>query len=171
MQIRQVEQIHLAVVLPSLHHALDFGHVVHQHIFDPTLQRHARRRAPVARALQLHRHEPALGIERLEHDVSPVFRHRRSNPRLEEFLDHRHDFIVVLRDRRPARRQFLLVHHRLSARVKVRNRLKRLRFHRLPLRVFALRHRHEVDPEEDIRDAFDREQPLRQRARHRFPRV
>jgi len=125
---------------------------VHEHVLYAVLQRDARARAPHAAPRQRHRDDPRPLLESNVPYVPPVLLHGGAYPRLEEFLDHRHDLVVVVEYRRVGddRR---VPQRGLSGRVEVHDGTEDGCLEVLPLGLGEFRHGEEVVPEVDRLDA------------------
>mmetsp|Transcript_14940 Transcript_14940/g.33943 ORF Transcript_14940/g.33943 Transcript_14940/m.33943 type:complete len:341 (+) Transcript_14940:154-1176(+) len=81
-------------------HRLDFGNVMHQHILHALFQRHGRRWASHTTPRQLNRDQSTFLIKPNISNIPTILLNGRSNSRFHEFLNHGHNFVVIVQNGR-----------------------------------------------------------------------
>mmetsp|Transcript_4817 Transcript_4817/g.10619 ORF Transcript_4817/g.10619 Transcript_4817/m.10619 type:complete len:217 (+) Transcript_4817:629-1279(+) len=145
---------------------------MHEHVLDSLLQRDARTGTPDARPCQLDRDQPGVFLEIAVVDVSTVFLDRRPNAILDEFLDHRHDLVVVLQNGRIGDLWFVQKHLVAGGFEEIHQNTKDFRPHVLPLGLCSFRYGDKISSKVDGLDAINFEQILGQwRLENFFDRI
>mmetsp|Transcript_3964 Transcript_3964/g.9564 ORF Transcript_3964/g.9564 Transcript_3964/m.9564 type:complete len:297 (-) Transcript_3964:191-1081(-) len=136
---------------------------MHEHVFDSLLEGDAGTGTPDARPRQLHRHDPGFFLEITVVNVSSVFLDGGPDSILDEFLDHRHNLVVVFQNGGVGDLGFVQQHLVVGVFEEIHQRAKDFRPHELPLGLGSFRDGDEITSKVDRLHAVDLEQVLGQR--------
>mmetsp|Transcript_13733 Transcript_13733/g.41430 ORF Transcript_13733/g.41430 Transcript_13733/m.41430 type:complete len:255 (+) Transcript_13733:26-790(+) len=155
LELLLADLIHAVIVYA--HHASDFGHVVHKHSLNASMQSDRRTRTATAGAEQFQVHHTVFRIHPNELHVTAVSVHSRADPGLEQFFHHRH-FLTVLLFGFERIRADRLVNDRLARRIKGCHLRVDARLEILPVEAGIFVHGNELGAQEDRSNSLDGEE-------------